>query len=43
MLIKIVDTQGYGNTNGIKEDEKNTVKIKNAFINELNSINIICC
>lgn len=42
MLIKIADTQGYGDTNGVKEDEAITMKIKDAFMNELNSINIIC-
>ena len=42
MTIKIVDTQGFGDTAGPKEDEKITNTIKDAFMNELNSINTIC-
>jgi GTP-binding protein EngB required for normal cell division len=42
MTIKIVDTQGYGDTEGPKEDENITNTIKDAFNSELNSINTIC-
>ena len=42
MTIKIVDTQGYGDTQGPKEDENITNTIKDAFNSELNSINTIC-
>ena len=41
MILKIVDTQGFGDTNGIEEDEKITMIIKDSFIKELNSINAI--
>ena len=41
MILRIVDTQGFGDTNGIKEDEKITLKIKDSFMNELNSINAV--
>lgn len=41
MILKIVDTQGFGDTNGIKEDEKITMTIKDSFMKELNSINAI--
>ena len=41
MCLKIVDTQGFGDTNGITEDEKITMKIKDSFMKELNSINAI--
>ena len=42
MTIKIIDTQGYGDTEGPKEDENITNTIKDAFNSELNSINTIC-
>lgn len=41
MLLRIVDTQGFGDTNGIEEDEKITLAIKDSFMKELNSINAI--
>ena len=41
MSLKIVDTQGFGDTNGIQEDEKITMIIKDSFMKELNSINAI--
>ena len=41
MILKIVDTQGFGDTNGILEDEKITMIIKDSFMKELNSINAI--
>lgn len=41
MSLKIVDTQGFGDTNGISEDEKITMIIKDSFMKELNSINAI--
>ena len=40
-IIKLVDTQGFGDTGGISEDDKITLTIKDAFMNELNSINAI--
>ena len=41
MHLKIVDTQGYGDTNGISEDEKITLTIKDSFMKELNSLNSV--
>lgn len=41
MLLRIVDTQGFGDTKGINEDEKITFAIKESFMNELNSLNAV--
>ena len=41
LLVKLIDTQGFGDTGGISEDDKITLAIKDAFMNELNSINTI--
>jgi len=41
MLLRIVDTQGFGDTKGINEDEKITLAIKESFMNELNSLNAV--
>ena len=41
MNLKIVDTQGYGDTNGVREDEKITLTIKDSFMKELNSLNSV--
>ena len=41
LIVKLVDTQGFGGEGGIFEDDKITIAIKNAFMNELNSINTI--
>ena len=42
MTIKIIDTQGFSDVHRPKEDEKIIYTIKDAFMNELNSINTIC-
>ena len=41
MNLKIIDTQGYGDTSGISEDEKITMTIKDSFMKELNSLNTV--
>lgn len=41
MILKLVDTQGFGDTGGISEDDKITLSIKDAFMKELNSLNAI--
>lgn len=41
MNLKIVDTQGYGDTSGISEDEKITMTIKDSFMKEINSLNAV--
>ena len=41
MILRIVDTQGFGDTNGISEDEKITLAIKESFMKELNSLNAV--
>jgi len=43
--IKIIDTPGFGDTNGIEEDQKIPDRIKETFSNEnngINTINAIC-
>lgn len=41
-IIQIVDTPGFGDTGGIKKDIEITQKIRQAFIDKLNSITCIC-
>lgn len=41
MNLKIIDTQGYGDTSGISEDEKITLTIKDSFMKEINSLNTV--
>ena len=41
MNLKIIDTQGYGDTSGITEDEKITMTIKDSFMKEINSLNTV--
>lgn len=41
LLVKLIDTQGFGDTGGISEDDKITLAIKDAFMNELSTINAI--
>jgi GTP-binding protein EngB required for normal cell division len=40
--IQIIDTPGFGDTGGIKQDMIITSKIEKAFKKELNSLNAIC-
>lgn len=40
--FKIIDTQGYGDTRGPKKDQEITNKIREAFMDKINSINSIC-
>lgn len=40
--IQIVDTPGFGDTGGIKKDIEITQKIRQVFIDKLNSITCIC-
>ena len=35
LLVKLIDTQGFGDTGGISEDDKITLAIKDDFMNEL--------
>ena len=41
-LYQIIDTPGFGDTIGIKEDEKITMKITDFFLHRLNEINAVC-
>lgn len=41
-IIQIIDTPGFGDTGGIKKDIEITQKIRQAFIDKLNSITCIC-
>lgn len=41
-IIQIVDTPGFGDTGGIKEDIKITQKIRQTFIDKLSAITCIC-
>ena len=41
MNLKIIDTQGYGDTSGISEDNKITLTIKDSFMKEINSLNAV--
>ena len=41
MNLKIIDTQGYGDTSGISEDNKITLIIKESFMKEINSLNAV--
>ena len=41
-LFQIIDTPGFGDTKGIKEDENITKKISDFFFYELQSINAVC-
>ena len=40
--LKIIDTPGFGDTEGFEEDKKNIVNFKNLFEKQLCSINSIC-
>ena len=41
-LYQIIDTPGFGDTVGIEEDEKITMKITDFFLHRLNEINAVC-
>ena len=41
-FYQIIDTPGFGDTVGIEEDEKITMKITDFFLHELNEINAVC-
>ena len=41
-LYQIIDTPGFGDTDGIHEDEKITIKITDFFLYQLNEINAVC-
>ena len=41
-IIQIIDTPGFGDTGGIKKDIEITQKIRQTFIDKLNSITCIC-
>ena len=41
-LYQIIDTPGFGDTVGIKEDENITMKITDFFLHRLNEINAVC-
>ena len=41
-IIQIIDTPGFGDTGGIKKDIEITQKIRQIFIDKLNSITCIC-
>ena len=41
-IIQIIDTPGFGDTDGIKKDIEITQKIRQTFIDKLNSITCIC-
>ena len=41
-LYQIIDTPGFGDTVGIKEDGKITMKITDFFLHRLNEINAVC-
>ena len=41
-IIQIIDTPGFGDTQGIKKDIEITQKIRQKFIDELSSITCIC-
>jgi len=41
-LYQIIDTPGFGDTVGIQEDEKITMKITDFFLHKLNEINAVC-
>ena len=41
-IIQIIDTPGFGDTGGIKKDIEITQKIRQIFINKINSITCIC-
>ena len=41
-IIQIIDTPGFGDTGGIKKDIEITQKIRQTFIDQLNSITCIC-
>ena len=40
--IILVDTPGFGDTRGLAQDKIIAEKIKNFFLNDLNSINAVC-
>lgn len=41
-ILQIIDTPGFGDTDGIKKDMEITQKIRQAFIDKLSSITCIC-
>lgn len=41
-LYQIIDTPGFGDTVGIEEDEKITMKITDFFLHNLDEINAVC-
>ena len=41
-LYQIIDTPGFGDTVGIEEDEKITMKITDFFLHKLDEINAVC-
>ena len=41
-LYQIIDTPGFGDTEGIKKDEEITIKISNFFLYKINEINAVC-
>jgi len=41
LLVKLTDTQDFGDAGGISEDGKITLGIKNAFMDQLTTLNAI--
>ena len=41
LLVKLIDTQGFGDTGGISEDDKITLAINDSFMKQLSTINAI--